>query len=315
MVSLEGLDALVDIGAKTGNHVTTVEIFNNPENKGEQVVAITFEKGLEMAYAQEAVAGAGNSTVQQLEQNIAASPEINIDVLAKQKNTTEVVDTADIHLEHRIIDTNKVKGEVEVSGTPTAFTEMAQNIAAMAQEQQAEPFYSPEVQQQIIDQIATQQPTTAATSYQPTISQLEVKEFITDNANVIFYDDAKSPIVRVEFNEKTVDFNRLKEQLQALANEKTPDGRSLLGEQGQKLVDDALKEIVTKYPEFALPQQENAVIIQPQPELQAAASADERGHEGRRKPEMLGAAQTNVATQSVQMEQPLVQVAPAQIGM
>lgn len=309
MVSLQGIDALVKAGKETGNHVTTVEIFNNPENKGEQVVAITFEKGLEMAYAQEAAAGAGNPTMQQSEQNLATSPEISVDVLAQEKNTTEVVDTADIHLEHRTIDTNKVKGEIEVSGTPAAFTEMAQNIAAMTQEQQAQPFYSPEAQQQIMEQIATQQPAAAATSYQPTISQLEVKEFITDNANVTFYNDAKSPIVRVEFNEETVDFNRLKEQLNTLAAE------GVLGEQGQKLVDDALKEIVTKYPNFALPQQENAVIIQPQPELQASASADERGHEGRRKPDMLASAQTSVEPQSVKMEQPLVQVAPAQIGM
>jgi hypothetical protein len=313
MVELQQIDKLVRAGNETGNPVTTIEML--PDGS----VAVTFLEGLERAYRQEALAGAGNPAVKKSEQNPAVSPEINVDILAKQKNTNEVIDVADIHLEHRTINTDKAKAEVEVSANPAAINELAQQMMAAPAPAQldnkpvAGGLANPDVQ--ILEQmLAISQPspvTQLATPTEATSIPIQPQEVIIQGANAqvtVEKDEiTKKPILAVNFEPESVNFELLKEQLNIMA----ADGS--LGANGQKLVDDALKLIAVKYPELILPQQENTIIIQPQPELQASASAEERGHEGRRKPEMHASAQTNIETQSVKMEQPLMQASSEMI--
>lgn len=260
MATLEGLAEVVKAASESGNPITKIE--TQPDGS----VEITFLQGLELAYAQEAVVGAGNPDAKTLERAINSGGEVEIEADASYKTK----DTLDIHLEHR----EKLAGEVEVEGTPQNLADFVEQIEAAAATVEQRP-----VPESVtgLDTTDLQMLNSSNITQEFPQETIATQQFITKDAVVTFTNE-NPPIVRVEFDEKTVSLPKLEEQLQGLAQ------NGALGENGSALVGEALQEIRNQFPQLVIAEAPTVIMTPPSAEPVANLSADERGVRERQIP-------------------------------
>jgi hypothetical protein len=128
-VVVEGLTGIIEaVNAKGDNPVTTMVV------QSDGTIELTFEKGLtqafsqqslENAYAAPAVMGAGDPTVQSLE-NLYGGDIPVAEVSAQAEAAKTITDTLDMHLQHT------EQAEAGITATATAPTQTLEQLAASA---------------------------------------------------------------------------------------------------------------------------------------------------------------------------------------